>query len=136
EPMPRLTPGEHVLGTWLRLQETLIVKSLNIFAYGSSSIPLAVPSWRPSAPARYVFVDNRGPPLESINALDRKVILCLYSAKKVASKSFLRTQKSVHAIIIVEIPKLLGEMLDLKDFDHVFEQENGRNIARCKRRRI
>ncbi|KAJ9591242.1 hypothetical protein L9F63_002248, partial [Diploptera punctata] len=34
--------------------------------------------------------------------------------------TFLRTQKSVHAIIIVEIPKLPAKMSDLEDFDLVF----------------
>ncbi|KAJ9594921.1 hypothetical protein L9F63_013781, partial [Diploptera punctata] len=48
----------------------------------------------------------------------------------------LLTQKSVHVIIIVEISKLPDEMSDLEDFDHVFEQENRRNIARCRRRCI
>ncbi|KAJ9600306.1 hypothetical protein L9F63_009382, partial [Diploptera punctata] len=41
--------------------------------------------------------------------------------------------KSVHAII-VEIRKLPDEMSDLEDFDHVFEKENRRNIARHRRR--
>ncbi|KAJ9585424.1 hypothetical protein L9F63_002771, partial [Diploptera punctata] len=54
----------------------------------------------------------------------------------IPSQTFLHTQKSVHAIIIVKIPKLPGEMSDLEDFDHVFEQENRRNITRCRRRRI
>ncbi|KAJ9588644.1 hypothetical protein L9F63_018057, partial [Diploptera punctata] len=40
---------------------------------------------------------------------------------KLHPKTFLRTRKSAHAIIIVEIPKLPGEMSDLQDFDHVFE---------------
>ncbi|KAJ9587331.1 hypothetical protein L9F63_019158, partial [Diploptera punctata] len=59
--------------------------------------------------------------LESMNALDRKSRSLL---RKLYPNMFLRTQKSVHAIIIVEIPKLPAEMSDLKDFDLVFDENN------------
>ncbi|KAJ9595907.1 hypothetical protein L9F63_012926, partial [Diploptera punctata] len=59
---------------------------------------------------------------------------CMIGAKKIRSahrkrcsllrklypNTILLTQKSVHAIIIVEICKLPDEMSDLEDFDHVF----------------
>ncbi|KAJ9594944.1 hypothetical protein L9F63_013760, partial [Diploptera punctata] len=47
-----------------------------------------------------------------------------------------QNEKSIHAIIIVEIRKLPDEMSDLEDFDHVFEQENRRNITRHRCRCI
>ncbi|KAJ9584741.1 hypothetical protein L9F63_020922, partial [Diploptera punctata] len=67
--------------------------------------------------------------LKSMNTLDRKRRSLL---RKLYPNMILLTQKSVHLVIIVEIRKLPDKMSDLEDFDHVFEQENQHNIARCR----
>ncbi|KAJ9597960.1 hypothetical protein L9F63_011161, partial [Diploptera punctata] len=56
--------------------------------------------------------------VESLNALDRKRRSLL---RKFYPNTILLTQKSIHAIIIVEICKLPDEVSDLENFDLVFD---------------